>query len=148
MPAGRHTKRTPETEAKLFQALSLGATRKAACEYVGIGVSTLHDWCTEFPEFSEALTQAEAKAEMTCVASVVSAAAKGDWRAGESWLKRRRREEWGDRQEVVILRQVVEEVQGMAHGDLLAWLGYDGPPRELAAGSGPEAGDSGGAGPA
>lgn len=49
----RPTLRTPEIEAKLEQAFSLGSTIESACFYAGIGESTYHDWAKADPEFSE-----------------------------------------------------------------------------------------------
>jgi hypothetical protein len=41
---GRPSKLTPEVEARLLQALSVGAFRKTAAAYAGIGRSTLYRW--------------------------------------------------------------------------------------------------------
>jgi hypothetical protein len=47
------------------------------------------------PDFSNAVRRAECDAENEMV-KVIRTAAPDDWRAAESWLKRRRRDEWGD----------------------------------------------------
>ena len=112
---GRPTKRTPEVEAKLIEALSNGATRVAACAYAGITTDTMLNWEKTFSAFSASLTRATGLAEygFTCV--LKECAMEGDWRAAESWLKRRRRDEWGDNINVDVDKRIAE---------LLAELGY------------------------
>lgn len=118
--AGRKTKRTPECEARIQNALLLGNTRKAACRYAGISEDTFADWLKRFPDFSDLVEQAEARVEIEMV-SILRKAAKErevvitksktigdvtitettkrmefDWKAALEWLKRRRPKEWGD----------------------------------------------------
>jgi hypothetical protein len=45
---GRPTRRTPQVEADLVQALRAGNTRKAAALYAGIGENTFGDWLRRF----------------------------------------------------------------------------------------------------
>lgn len=68
MAGGRPTKRIPETEARILEALRAGNTRRTAAEYGGITVTTFCDWVNRFPEFSEAVKKAEAD----CVAAMVA----------------------------------------------------------------------------
>lgn len=94
---GRKTKRTPEVEKRIIDALRVGATQKDACAAAGISWETFDEWCKAFPEFSESVTRAEGACAALMAATLYEAARTGkDWRAAESWLKRRRREEWGD----------------------------------------------------
>lgn len=108
--AGRKTKRTPEVEAELFDALRKGNTRRAACASAGIGESTLNDWINEFPEFSAALTHAENLAETGYVNVVQLAAQNGDWKAAAWWLERRRKQEYSARIEQDISGRLKLEV--------------------------------------
>ena len=98
--AGRKTKRTPETEAKLILALKKGNTRRAACAYAGIGESTLNDWINDNPEFSAALTRAEDAAEFGYVDVIQECANNGDWKAAAWWLERRRKTDYSAKQEL------------------------------------------------
>ncbi len=93
---GRKTKLVPQVTDKLFEALELGATRRAACAYAGISESTLYEWIDDFPEFLESCTRAEDSAEMGFTRVIQQCAMNGDWKAAESWLKRRRRGDWSD----------------------------------------------------
>ena len=73
----------------------------AAAESLGIGYETFRRWMSDYEEFWGAVTRAEAEAEAMFTAVIAKAARgtdkePGDWRAAESWLKRRRRVEWGD----------------------------------------------------
>lgn len=116
---GRKTKRQPAVLTKLLKALSDGCTVRAACASAGIGEEAFYRWKEEFSEFSEAVTRAEDLAEAEYTAAMKVAATGGvlekvtvrelsdglkettvermDWRAAESWLKRRRRDEWSER---------------------------------------------------
>jgi hypothetical protein len=145
MPAGRPTIRTPEVEAKLYEALHGGSSVRDACDYAGIHRDTFYEWKREFPDFSDNITRAEAECAVRNGAILQKAAngydtvevrttekiayrertvkhpdgtveeikepvpftevvtTKGrefDWRASLEWLKRRRRDEWSERQEV------------------------------------------------
>lgn len=94
---GRKTKRTPEVEKRIVDALRVGASRKDACDAAGVGERTFYEWLEDFPQFSQAVTHAEGACASLMAATIYEAArGQKDWRAAESWLKRRRREEWGD----------------------------------------------------
>lgn len=58
-PVGRPTKRTPELEAELFEALELGLSRNRASSLVGITLDTLTEWCRNDIEFSGKCHRAE-----------------------------------------------------------------------------------------
>ncbi len=96
---GRKTKRTPSVEGALFLALREGCTRRAACAAAGISHDTLYAWINEFPDFSDAVTRAEYQAEVGFTRVIQKAATEGDWKAAESWLKRRRKDDWSERTE-------------------------------------------------
>lgn len=96
--AGAPTKYSAARVKAICAALSEGATRTAAAQSNGINRDTLREWMQDYPAFSGAVMRAEAEAEQA-MSRALHAAATGkepDWRAAESWLKRRRREEWGD----------------------------------------------------
>lgn len=88
-------KRTPTVRKRLLLSLKRGTTRTAACAFAGISLATLARWIEEDAEFAEAIACAEGCAEESMAAALFKAG-KADWRAAESWLKRRRRSEWGD----------------------------------------------------
>jgi hypothetical protein len=92
----RRSKRTPEVEARLLDAVRGGNTLKAACAYAGIGVQTMDDWRDRFRDFRDALTRAQAAPEVRNVA-IIQQAASEDWRAAAWWLERRRPEDYGRR---------------------------------------------------
>jgi hypothetical protein len=99
---GRWTKRSPEVEAGILQALRDGCTQKDACESNGVTWETMNRWRLDDPEFRLAVSRAEAEVARAMAARlrVEATKADGDWRAAESWLKRRRREDWSERQEI------------------------------------------------
>jgi transposase len=96
--AGRKTKRTPEVEKAITDALRVGASRKDAAAAAGVSERTFYEWMGHFPQFSQAVTRAEGQcaARMTARIYQEATAERGDWKAALEWLKRRRRDEWGD----------------------------------------------------
>lgn len=125
MPRGRPTKYHDERVSRIVRALADGNTRRAACLGNGVSEDTFAIWMREYSDFSDAVTLAEFEAEQRYVSSLKKAAfghqatktkrttkADGsveevretvwefDWKAAESWLKRRRPDEWGDRVDV------------------------------------------------
>jgi hypothetical protein len=94
---GTEYKRTESNARKIVAALKKGATRTAAAAKAGLSLATLSRWCEADAEFAESIAIAEGCAEASVSEVLFDAATKGrEWRAGESWLKRRRRHEWGD----------------------------------------------------
>lgn len=112
----RPSKRTPEREKRIMEALSAGASRKASAEYAGINEETLIAWMKRYLDFKSAVIEAESKVEVSAIVSVRKAWMDGDWRAAIEWLKRRRSKEWGDvtRHEIV---SMVREMARATNGD-------------------------------
>lgn len=127
-PPGRPTKFTPETRERIITALRAGNYRETACQYAGIGYSTLRTWMIraedpdappEYQEFLEAVERAEAEAEVMDIALIRQAAQGGTWQAA-AWIRERKNpERWGrrERQQVELTGADGGPVQvGMAHG--------------------------------
>lgn len=119
----RPSKRTPECERRIIDALRAGNTRKAACAYAGIDLHTLARWSAANATFATAIEKAEADAEVRAVAAVVKAGEK-QWQAHAWWLERRRPDDYGrrDRLEVTV-RQKAEKMAadlGLDVDELLA----------------------------
>jgi transposase len=89
---GRPSKRTPEAEKRILDALRAGNYVEAACAYGGISIETYSQWRKKFPEFLEATQKAIAESEVALVATI---------RKDESWqskawlLERRFNDRWG-----------------------------------------------------
>ena len=77
MNAGRPTKKTPETIARLLDALQTGHTRRASCALANISDETLSNWQAEDLDFLEAVKTAEHLAEAARVARIEAAAVGG-----------------------------------------------------------------------
>lgn len=97
-PMGRGTKRTPENREKIIGFLRMGVTQKDAAAASGMSHETFYAWRNDDSDFSEAVLEAEAECAAKAAARFTKAAteSEGDWKAAESWLKRRRPDEWGD----------------------------------------------------
>ena len=119
----RPTKLTPETHAKIVQAIRDGNYLADAARAAGISRDTVHAWKRRgkaertrldadpnatpleseaaYLAFSDAEQAAEAEATVEIVQAWRSAAMT-DWRAAMEWLARRHPEEWGKSQTVRI----------------------------------------------
>ena len=97
---GRPTKRTPEVEARLMDALRKGNTRRASCASAGISDETLANWAKDSLDFLDALTRAENLAEIGYLDVIQESSLNGDWKAAAWWLERRRKAEYSSRTEV------------------------------------------------
>lgn len=91
---GRPSKRSPEREQAILNALRLGNTRMASAAYAEIHYDTMVAWMGRDPEFLQAVRKAEADAEARFVGRIVQAAAEGTWTAAAWWLERRRPESY------------------------------------------------------
>jgi len=94
---GRPTKFTPATVGKFCRAVADGLPYKSAAAAAGISHETVCQWQRQFPEFSDAVQLALAKAEVALVRLIRRAAAKGNWKASAWLLERRYPERWGRR---------------------------------------------------
>jgi len=100
----RPSKLTPEVQATIAEAILYGCTYRDAAESAGVDYNTFNEWrkageiakSGKFYEFNEAVTKANAECAKNMTRVIQTAAAKGEWKAALEWLKRRRRDEWGD----------------------------------------------------
>lgn len=108
---GRSTRWTPELWDEILLSLANGTTAAAAYGRVGVPTSTFYHWLKhgigyvdadgeehryEPEELKSSIDAAEASAETRFSLRFRQAADAGDWKAAESWLKRRRKADWGD----------------------------------------------------
>ena len=113
---GRPTKYNEARAKVVIDLLNDGCTRTAAYGSAGISKPTFLSWLGKYPDFLAEVTRAEADAEARFTKSIYKAATgyDADWRAAESWLKRRRRDEWVDH--LSLSRLSDEDVIALATG--------------------------------
>ena len=106
---GRPSKLTPEVEARIVEAVELGATWERAADAAGVGASTLRDWRQRgeagevpFVAFLAALKRAEGAGVERALRSIRKAAEGGAWQASAWILERRYPADYGRRSEVAI----------------------------------------------
>ena len=107
---GRKTKYTPETVAKIVQAIKTGATYELAANFAGIGKTSFYDWLDKYPEFANAVKEAEGAGAIELLARIRKEAAEGTWQAA-AWILERRYPEMYGRQR--------QEVTGADGGDIV-----------------------------
>ncbi len=91
----RPTKYDDKKAEQIATLLRSGCTRKDSAGSVGISPDTLVRWVRSNADFAALIESAEAYAAVK-MTTLLTAAAATEWRAALEWLKRRRREEWGD----------------------------------------------------
>ena len=101
-----------ELQAELCTLLEAGNTMVCAARCCHVPVSSIMDWMARgrnnespFSGFLEAVEAAQGRAEEEAVAALTASYKgkhDGDWKAAESWLKRRNHKDWGDKQDVVV----------------------------------------------
>lgn len=137
-PGERPPKLTKEREDRLVQLIHDGNYRETACKAVNIGVAMFRKWLKKgegdeavepYVTFAARIREAEANAEELAVSALRAAGlpppgtqctkCKGiclacarergfDWRATESWLRRRHADRWGDQIQMRIQKEVDE----------------------------------------
>lgn len=124
--AGRPTKLTPDVQNILISAIERGHAFQSACDLAGVSMSSFCLWRNrgdaeikrlenprhrgetkpeEVPylQFSEALTRAEAGMVDNALAAIDAGAfVSNDWRAAAWKLERRKPDDWGQRQKIVL----------------------------------------------
>jgi hypothetical protein len=100
---GRPSKLTEELEQKLCDALRAGNYLEVAARYAGVSRSSVHRWLAlgaddgadpRLKQFAEAVSKAEADAEIHAVGVVRKAINQGDTRAAFGYLERRHPARW------------------------------------------------------
>ena len=71
-----------------------GCTRKDTAGSVGVTDDTFSNWMRRYSDFSEVVRAAESYVGARMTAKIT--ASDTDWWAALEWLKRRRRDDWGD----------------------------------------------------
>lgn len=103
---GRKSKRTPETVAKILDFLRSGNTRGTSARASGISPDTFSDWCNRFPDFADAVKEAESEAASRYLAHIEAAAIKGSWQAAAWVLERRYHQEWARKDRLELIQSV------------------------------------------
>jgi len=128
---GRPSQLTPELKEKFLSAIVAGSHYEPACAYVGICYGTFRMWMQrgqgthknrkpsqEYVDFVEAVQGAEAKGELSAIASI-RGASKDDWRAAAWMLERRHSDRWASTQKVKVqVEQAVDAELNLLFGAL------------------------------
>jgi len=122
----RPTKRTPEVETAILNALRVGNTRTDSALAAGVSLGTLSEWCRRYPEFLAGVEKAEADARLRFV-GIIATASKTSWQAAAWFLERRRPEHWGRREKLEVAvdakreaERLAGELDGVSAEDLVA----------------------------
>jgi hypothetical protein len=117
-----------ERAARIVEAVRHGASRTGAAAAGGVEESTLYAWMQLSQQFSLAIKNADAEAEMAMVAVIRTAADEGTWHVAARWLERRHPEHWRQRHFVVGAAPPEELAKGIsleARQRILDLYGFD-----------------------
>lgn len=122
----RPTKRTPEVETAILNALRVGNTRTDAALAAGVSRGAIAEWCRRYPAFLSAVEKAEAEARLRFV-GIIATAARTRWQAAAWFLERRVPAEWGRRESLDVAvdakreaERLAGELDGVSVEDLIA----------------------------
>lgn len=118
----RQSKLTPERQARLCEAIGLGATYAHACNYAGISYETFRRWQRENVAFHDAIKMAEGKATVGWLAKIEREADNGSWQAAAWKLERRYPNDYGRRDGTRATQEPQEDVSNaeQVRSDVLA----------------------------
>lgn len=112
--AGAPSYLTPEMQRQICVMIEAGNSTENAARTCGIGDSTVELWLTKgrageepYKEFLGAVTRARGIAEAIAVKAIASKFDE-DWKAAESWLKKARYKDWGEKQQVDLNAKAAE----------------------------------------
>lgn len=111
-------KRSPEVDARIEHALSVGTPHKYAAAFGGIDEDTFIRWRKRYADFADLVKRAEARAVVGWLAKIEKEANEGTWQAAAWKLERRYPQEFG---------KSVMEHQGPGGKDLTFTLVLDRP---------------------
>lgn len=128
-------KLNPETHRKIVTAIAMGAYDHVAAQYAGVVPGTFYAWLRkgraaksgQHRAFYLDVERAKAEAEVSAVIALRRAWDAGDWRAAESYLKRKHPDRWGQNDHVTVRAQLDHRLSVDAPAD------SGGGPRTLAA---------------
>lgn len=92
--SGRPTKRTPERERAVIDAIARGATRRLAAAWAALSEDTLQRWQRDDAAFAARVAEAESEHALRLVAMIEQQAPR-DWKAASFLLERRHRQDFG-----------------------------------------------------
>jgi hypothetical protein len=93
LKVGRPSVMTPKIIERLRAAFALDSSKVEACSYAGIGESTLYDYLSVTPEFSEEITKLKNQAVLKARKTVVDNLDDVD--TAKWYLSRKRKDEFG-----------------------------------------------------
>lgn len=113
----RPTKLTPDVHAKIVGLLRAGNYVETAAAAAGVDARNVRRWLARgargeepFAQFARDVDAAQGEAEARDVIMLGKAAESGEWRAAAFRLERRHPERWGQRIEMRVKEQAVEQV--------------------------------------
>lgn len=102
-------KKNEETIRKLEQAFALDATVKEACYYADISTETYYRWIKEDPKLYDKFERLRMKPILKARQEWIDKFST-DWKACESYLKRKLKDEFSERTESLVAQVTVDDI--------------------------------------
>jgi hypothetical protein len=119
---GRKCTYSLEKADLIIKYLEAGNTRKASYEALGIDDRTFYRWIEKYDNFAYRIKEAEARAEIRNVA-IINKAAQTSWQASAWWLERRRKEDYGRKEQLDVTTNG-KDINQLSDEELNARLEY------------------------
>jgi hypothetical protein len=102
-------KKNEDTIRKLEQAFALDATVKEACYYADISTETYYRWIKEDPKLYDKFERLRMKPILKARQEWIDKFST-DWKACESYLKRKLKDEFSERTESLVAQVTVDDI--------------------------------------
>jgi hypothetical protein len=89
-PRGQPTKYTKRTVDKILKAIREGNTYEVSAKLAGISYPTLAEWRNKYPDFSEALKEADEDGERVLLDRIKTAGIEPKFWQANAWILERR----------------------------------------------------------
>ena len=119
---GRKCTYSLEKADLIIKYLEAGNTKKASYEALGIDAMTFYRWVQKYENFANRIKEAEARAEIRNVA-IINKAAQTSWQASAWWLERRRKEDYGKKEQLDVTTNG-KDINQLSDEELNARLEY------------------------
>ena len=119
---GRKCTYSLEKADLIIKYLEAGNTKKASYEALGIDATTFYRWVEKYENFANRIKEAEARAEIRNVA-IINKAAQTSWQASAWWLERRRKEDYGKKEQLDVTTNG-KDINQLSDEELNARLEY------------------------
>lgn len=113
---GKYTKKTPELVKSIEEAFAMDCSIGEICLFANITRQTLINWRNEDPDWSEHLDELRQNPFLLARQTILKGI-KDNYQNAMDYLKRKKRKEFGDRQELGIDGELIMKIVNYGNND-------------------------------